>query len=419
MFQTPKGTRDIFPEDMEKFLKIKDTFRDVFERYGFVPLETPAFENFGLLSAKGGLGEAVKDEIYYFKDKGDRELGLRFDLTMPLARFVMNNPNLPKPFKRYQIGRVWRYDNPQAMRWREFWQADVDVIGSSSMEADVECLSVAVDCLKELGFKQFSIRLNNRKLIEYILKKKNIPINQTAATFKIIDKRDKIGSENVNKELEKKEIRLKVEELEIRGTNKEILDKIEKKFGENEGLKELKEIIELSKKLKIEKYIKIDLSLVRGLDYYTGPVFEVAIESANVSCGGGGRYDKLIKNVGGPDTSAVGISFGLDRIVSVMKESKDVKERYFVVYVNDKVKSKATNILQTLRKEGLVADMDKMNRNISKQMKYASSLKYPFVVIVGEKELKKKSVTLRNMKSGKEKLVKIKDLKNLNSILKL
>ena len=171
--------------------------------------------------------------------------------------------------------------------------------------------------------------------------------------------------------------------------------------------------------MKIEKYIKIDLSLVRGLDYYTGPVFEVAIESANVSCGGGGRYDKLIKNVGGPDTSAVGISFGLDRIVSVMKESKDVKERYFVVYVNDKVKSKATNILQTLRKEGLVADMDKMNRNISKQMKYASSLKYPFVVIVGEKELKKKSVTLRNMKSGKEKLVKIKDLKNLNSILKL
>ena len=413
MFQTPKGTRDILPEDMGKLLKIKDIFRDVSERYGFVPLETPAFENFGLLSAKGGLGEAVRDEIYYFKDKGDRELGLRFDLTMPLARFVMNNPNLPKPFKRYQIGRVWRYDNPQAMRWREFWQADVDVIGSSSMEADSECLNVAVDCLKETGFKKFSIRINNRKLIEYVLKKMGVSNNKISNAFKIIDKRDKIGLENVKKELEQNGINIKVEDIFIKGSNESILKKVEKKFGENEGLKELEEIISLCKKMKIEKYIKIDLSLVRGLDYYTGPVFEVTIESANVSCGGGGRYDKLIKNVGGRDTPAVGISFGLDRIFSVMKESKDVKERYFVVYVNDKVKSKAANILQTLRKEGLIADMDKMNRNISKQMKYASSLKYPFVVIVGEKELKKRSVTLRNMKSGKEKLVRIKDLKKI------
>lgn len=413
MIQPPKGTRDIVAEEMEKLLLIKDTLRRVFEKYGFSPLETPAFENFALLSAKGGLGEAVKDEIYYFKDKGDRELGLRFDLTMPMARFVMNNPNLPKPFKRYQIGRVWRYDNPQAMRWREFWQADVDVIGSSSMEADVECLQVSVDCLKELGFKKFSIRLNNRKLIEYILKIMDVPNEKISMAFKIIDKRDKIGLNNVKTELWKNNIKIDINDILIKGSNDTVLKKIEKKFGENEGLNELKEIVKLCKKAKIEKYIKIDLSLVRGLDYYTGPVFEVSLEAANVSCGGGGRYDKLIKNIGGLDTPAVGISFGVDRLIAVLKDVKDEKKRFFVVYVNDDVKEEALKICQVLRKEGLIADIDKMNRNMSKQMKYASSLGYPFVVIVGEKELKKKSITLRDMKTGKEKLVRIKDMKRI------
>jgi len=413
MFQPPKGTRDIIPKEMEKLLFIKDTLKKVFEKYGFVPLETPAFESFDLLSAKGGLGEGVRDEIYFFKDKGDRELGLRFDLTMPLARFVMNNPNLIKPFKRYQIGRVWRYDNPQAMRWREFWQADVDIIGSSSMEADAECLAVSVECLKKLGFKRFSIRLNNRKLIEFILKETGVSKDKISKAFKIIDKKDKIGLDKVKKELKENGIKIKIENILIKGSNENILEKIEKEFGESEGLFELKEIIKICKVLGIEKYVKIDLSLVRGLDYYTGPVFEVSIEPAKVSCGGGGRYDKLIKNVGGPDTPAVGISFGLDRILAVMKDFKSLKKRFFVVYVNDKVKPKALKICQKLRKEGFVADIDLIGRGLSKQMKYASSLKYPFVVIVGEKELKKKAVTLRDMKTGNEKLIKIEELKNI------
>lgn len=413
MIQPAKGTRDLGPKEMKKLLFIKDILRRVFEKYGFVPLETPAFESFDLLSVKGGLGEGVRDEIYNFKDKGNRELGLRFDLTMPMARFIMNNPNLVKPFKRYQIGRVWRYDNPQAMRWREFWQADVDIIGSSSMEADTECLAISVECLKKLGFKKFSLRINNRKLIEYILKEVGVSKNKISTAFKIIDKKDKIGLASVKKELKKEGIEIKIDDIFIKGTNENVLKKIEKKFGKDEGLEELKEIIDLCKTLGIEKYVKIDLSLVRGLDYYTGPVFEVSIESANVSCGGGGRYDNLINNIGGPDTPAVGISFGLDRILAVLKDVKEEKERFFVVYVNEKVKKKALKICQILRKEGLIADIDSMGRKISKQMRYASSMKYPFVVIVGEEELKKKSVKLRDMKTGKEKLVKIKDLKNL------
>lgn len=413
MFQPPKGTRDIKPEEMKKFLFVKETLRSVFERYGFSPLETPAFETFDLLSAKGGLGESVKDEIYYFKDKGDRELGLRFDLTMPLARFIMNNKNLPKPFKRYQIGRVWRYDNPQAMRWREFWQADVDVIGSSSMDADVECLSVTVDCLKELGFKKFSIRLNNRKLIEYILKEMEVKDDKISDAFRIIDKMDKIGKEDVKKELGKNGIKIKLNDIFVKGSNSSILNQVEKKFGKSEGLRELKEIIKSCKNLGIDKYIKIDLSLVRGLGYYTGPVFEVSIESANVSCGGGGRYDNLIENVGGSKTPAVGISFGVDRLVAVLKDMEKKEKKYFVVYVNDNVKDDAVKITQQLRGQGLIVEIDLMERNMSKQMKYAS-MNYPFVIVVGEKELKKKSVTLRDMKTGKEKLVKIKEISKLD-----
>jgi len=169
--QTPKGTRDFFPEDARNLQKLINIARCVFQKYGFQPLFTPAFENFDLLSTKGGLGEGVRDEIYYFKDKSDRELGLRFDLTIPLARFISSNPQISKPFKRYSIDKVWRYDNPQAMRWREFWQADVDIVGSESVLADVECLAAICEVLDEFGFKDYLIRVNSRGLIENLLGK--------------------------------------------------------------------------------------------------------------------------------------------------------------------------------------------------------------------------------------------------------
>src|SRR3990172_7812713 len=200
MIQPPKGTRDILPEEMEKMQFIIDVFKDVAERYGFKPLDTPAFESFELL-AKKGAGEQIRDEIYSFKDKSGRELGLRFDLTLPLARFIINNPNLSKPFKRYQMGKVWRYDNPQALRYREFGQLDVDVVGTGSMQADAECLKVAVDFLQAIGLKDFSIRLNNRKLLENVLIKMGVEKGKVVEAFRLIDKMDKIGMEKVKKGL--------------------------------------------------------------------------------------------------------------------------------------------------------------------------------------------------------------------------
>lgn len=417
-FQPPKGTRDILPEEMKKLQKAVDVIRKVFEKYGFQPLETPAFEDFGLLSAKGGAGEAIKDEIYYFKDKSERELGLRFDLTVPLARVLANNIELPKPFKRYQIGKVWRYDNPQAMRWREFWQADVDTVGSSSTLSDVECVACFIECLQKLGFKDFYVRINNRKLIESILFHVKIPKDKVVDVFRILDKLDKIGFEGVKKELNALGVNSDriLGIIKMPGSNKEILDNIEREFGMGEGTNELKEFLDFAKNFGIERYLKLDLSLVRGLEYYTGPIFEVSIGKAKVSCGGGGRYDNLIKMLGGPDLPATGISFGLDRLITTMEELKiskdDPEKRFFVAMINDNVKSDAIRICQDLRNRGMVCDMDLMERNISKQLDYANSMGFPYVIIIGEEEIEKKQVKIKNMKTGKENIVQTRELFN-------
>jgi histidyl-tRNA synthetase len=410
MFQTPKGTRDWLPDEAERWQTVIDTVKKAFEKYGFRPMETPAFESFELLAAKGGIGEAVKDEIYYFKDKGGRELGLRFDLTVPLARVLANNANLPKPFKRYQIGKVWRYDNPQAGRFREFWQADVDTIGSSNMLADVECVAAVCEALEQLGFKEIKVRLNNRQLLQALFLKAGVKEKDLVEAFRSVDKMDKIGADGVKRELDGKGIAWKgIEEIiKLRGG---VLEKIEDKYGAVEGLAELKEFLKYAKLLGIDKYLEIDLSLVRGLEYYTGPVFEVMIGDAKLSCGGGGRYDKLIKIFGGPDLPATGISIGLNRVVGLMEESgmfkTDLSKKVFVASVNDFVRADAAKICQKLRKDGVIAETDLADRKLSRQMEYAAALGFAYVIIVGPKELAEKKVRLRDMKTGKEKDVPV------------
>ncbi len=419
--QPPKGTRDFLPEKAEKLQKIVSILRSVFEKYGFKPLYTPAFENFELLSAKGGLGEAVKDEIYYFRDKGNRELGLRFDLTMPLARVAASNPNMQKPFKRYCIDRVWRYDNPQAMRYREFWQGDIDIIGSKSLLADAECLAAAVECIEALGFKDFYIRLNNRKLLQAII---DIYAKEKSKdAMRIIDKLDKIGREGVAKELSSIGIdgeRL-VSAVTVSGENKAILERLKGRFGENEGLKEIEKLLSYAKTFGIEKRLKIDVSLARGLEYYTGIVFEV-FAGAKVSCGAGGRYDNLIKNISGIDTPATGISFGIDRLLEILESKKSAqKNSYERVFVADiDLKKDSIKIASDIRKAGIPCELDIMGRKFGKQLEYASSAGIRYVVIVGKEELKKKSVKLKDMKSGKEKLVKLSALQKIikNILLK-
>ncbi len=410
-FQPAKGTRDIPPEEMRRLLFVFDKCRKAFEKYGFAPLETPAFESFELLAAKSG--EGVKDEIYYFKDKGGRELGLRFDMTVGLARFIANNPNIQKPFKRYAFGKVWRYENPQAMRWREFYQLDVDTIGSPQVEADAECIACFCECLDALGIKNYYIRVNNRNLLKAFLASKGVPEKNMDDWFRIIDKLDKIGKEGVEKELLEKGFDKKIV--------KDVLDNLEKvsenpeKLKNMEGCQELARLTELAKSYGISEKLKFDISLVRGLEYYTGLVFEIGIKDVKVSLGGGGRYDKMIKAFGGPDLPATGISFGLSRLIQYMEEKnlfnipKNIV-KVFIANVDENSKSYAIEVAQKLRSSGIAAETDMMGKKLGKQLEYAAAAGIPFVAIVGADEIKQKSAKLRNMKTGKEEMVKVERL---------
>lgn len=414
-FQPPKGMRDFLPEEAQKLQQVLDTCRKVFESYGFVPLETPAVESFELLAAKKGLGEAVKDEIYYFQDKAKRELGLRFDLTVPLARIVLNNPNLPKPFKRYAIGKVYRYDNPQNLRWREFWQADVDIVGSASLLADVECLSAVIDVLTALGLEDFMIRVNDRRALDAALRSLGVKNEEVPAVFRSIDKLDKIGLEGVRKELWAKNIDASriIDYIQISGKNSKALEKMAE-LVRPEALKGLKELLELAEKSGIDGRIKLDPSLARGFDYYTGIVYEVSIGKVAVSCGGGGRYDDLVRDLGGPAIPATGISLGIDRILATLEEEARIKAvqktKVFVAAVSDSVRPAAFELAQKFRKAGIACATDVAGRNLSKQLDYSNAVGIPFVVIVGEAELKEKKVRVRDMLRSQEKEMKLSEL---------
>jgi histidyl-tRNA synthetase len=408
-FAPVKGMKDFMPEEAETFQRMIDVVRRIFEKYGFQPLITPALESFELLSVKGGLGEGVKDEIYYFRDKGDREVGLRFDLTMPLARIISSNLNLPMPFKRYAIDRAWRYDNPQALRYREFWQADIDIIGSKEITADIECLCAAVEILETLGVENFKIYVSNRKLIQGILEKLGLRDDEVTRALRIIDKVKKIGIEETRKQLEeikKFDVETLIKLLEMKGSVYEKIDKIEKLFPDVDGLEDLKKFFLLALDFGILDYLNFDLSIVRGLDYYTGLVFEILLPESNVSFGGGGRYDNLIKTISGVDYPAVGISLGLTRLFQFLVDRGLIKTsppaKIFVAAVSDGLRSTAMKIVRQLRAAGVRTEWDISGRKLSKQLEYASALRIPYVAIIGENEIKLSSIKVRNMTSGEE-----------------
>jgi len=422
-YQSPKGTRDFTPEEMILREFVMSRIKKVFESYGFDSIETSVFEDLEVLNAKSG--EEVSKQIFKIETEKDRKLGLRFDLTVPMARFLANNPQLPKPFKRYAIAPVWRYEEPQAGRMRQFYQADIDICGSSSMEADVECIACALDCLKILGFKNLRVKLNDRKVLEGFIEfiKKKIPAEvkiefSDLPIFRAIDKLGKIGIDGVRKELEKIGLRPRqIEELlkiiKVKGTFPEGLERLKKLLQGisvgMDGLKELEQIFELSKFYGISSLLVLDFSMARGLDYYTGPIFEIEVESEKKigSIAGGGRYDNLIELLGGRFTPATGISLGIERVIEIMKEEKMVdlaktRVKVFVANVNEKVKPDAVKIAQDLRKVGINCQVDLMGRNLSKQLQFVDEMKIPFALILGEREIKSKKFKLRDMENKKE-----------------
>ncbi|MDO8647080.1 MAG: histidine--tRNA ligase [Candidatus Diapherotrites archaeon] len=411
-FQAVRGMRDLLPEQASKKQAMLDRVRKEFEAYGFEPLETPVVESFEILAIKESAGEAIKDEIYYFKDKSDRELGLRFDLTVPLARVIAGNPQLSKPFKRFEIGKVYRYDRPGAKRYREFTQADADIIGSNSIMADFEIIALAYKIMKDLSFT-FTIKVSNKQLLEEIALACGVKKEQLKDCMRSLDKLDKIGIDGVKKELDGKEISTKI----LNAIKENSIERIEKIIKEKTGLNDLKELLEYCEKAGLGEFVKFDASLARGLEYYTGNVFEISVEGAP-SVGGGGRYDKLIETYGGSPTPAVGISFGIDRLLDLReKEVRVQKTQIMVVPIGFEAGKKSLEIARDLRNLGLNVENDLMQRSLTKNMEFASKKKIPYVLIVGENELKSGELTLKNLETGKQEKVKIKELAKLKSLI--
>ncbi|MFH1450755.1 MAG: histidine--tRNA ligase [archaeon] len=428
-FETPRGMRDFLPEDMEKRSYVIEVIRGVFSRYGFREIQTPALEALGLLTAKSGGGDEVSKEIFSLKDQSGRMLGLRFDQTVPTARVVANNNQLPKPFKRFVIGPVWRYERPQAGRYREFWQADVDTFGAEGVEADLEAVACAVDVMLALDFKEFYVDINSRKLVEGISLDYGFKENDVPELLRCIDKLDKIGEDGVIAEMKEKKLdaeqgRNLLNALLAEGKPAEVL-KTAKNLAKNdlakEGIAELEKFFKLAKSYGIDKYLRLNLSLARGLAYYTGMVYEFKAKDAKIgSITAGGRYDKLVSLAGGEDLPATGISIGIDRLVQVIEQAGKLKKsgaiQALVAYFPG-CEEKAIELAQELRKAGINTDFDTKARSVSKNLDFANSSGIPYVVLVGEKELKAKKYALKDMKSGKQELLSLEQIiKNLNIV---
>ncbi len=414
--QNAKGTRDFPPE--EKILRdeVVGKLKRVFESYGFNPLETPTFEKIEVLTAKFAGGEEILKEIFRLSDQGQRELGLRYDLTVPFARFIGMNPTLKMPYKRYQIERVYRDGPIKLGRYREFYQCDVDVVGIKSMSADAEMLALMGDVFTALGM-DVTIEFSNRKLLDAIMKKAEVPEEKRTAVMLSLDKLKKIGMEEVKKELLGKGFSSEMIDNVMKyffigeKSNEKKVEKLKELLGENQGLKEIGEVLSYAKEMKLKKVI-LNISLARGLAYYTGTVFEAFINNSEItsSVAGGGRYDKMIGAYleSKQEYPAAGVSFGLEVISDYMKlAKKEMKKSVGDVYVCP-IKTSCFGIVRELREAGLNADMDLVGKGISKNLEFANKYGIPYVIIVGETEMKEGKVQLKDMKEGKQELVSLK-----------
>jgi len=411
-----KGVRDFDKKDAVARSFVVSTLKNVFERYGYTPLQTPILERKDVILAKGG--EEIQKEIFLLNDQGERELALRFDLTVPLARYIACNPMMPMPLKRYEIGPVFRDGpaQPDQGRYRMFFQADVDIVGVKQMTADAEALAIAEDVFKELGIGEVEIYVNNRKLLNGIMKAAGIPENKCMTVILSIDKLEKFGEEAVRKELGEKGF----SNIQARTVLELISDEKKLRLVNNkaaeEGLREIDELMGYCRKLGLKNVI-FNPSLARGLEYYTGTVFEVYPKDRSIinsAITAGGRYDEMIGNYCGSkqEYPAVGISFGVERLTTVVQKVKEFRETTADIYlIPIKAMEQTLEVARKLRDRGIKVDMDLKGNKAGKALDYANKKGYSYAGFVGEEELEKESINIREMKSGNEELVKISKVK--------
>lgn len=417
--RTLPGFMELLPEEQILFNQMKKTIEESYKRFGFLPMDTPVIESEEVLLAKAG-GETEK-QIYRFK-KGDTDVALRFDLTVPLAKYVAKNyGNLSFPFRRYQIGKVYRGEKAQKGRYREFYQCDIDIIGDENLDIinDAEIPSIIYYTFKKLGFDDFTIKINNRKILNGLYESLGQK-NNAIEIIRIIDKIDKIGEESVKEELAKLEIEEKVIEtiikfIKIDGSSSEKIEKLENLEIDNEtykkGVEELKEVIKNIELFGVpkENYM-VDLTIARGLDYYTGTVYETFLNDYREigSVCSGGRYENLAENYTNKKLPGVGISIGLTRLfyklneLNLIKAEKKSISDILIIPMTEK-KVEPIKLATELRNLGINTEIYINDKKLKAKLKYADKLEIPYIIVIGDEEIESKKIKLKNMQTGEEK----------------
>ncbi len=414
-----KGARDFLPQEMIHRDRIIGIMKTTFEKYGFEPLETPAMEYWEILTGKyGAEGEKL---IYRLDYKGGYEVALRYDLTVPLSRVIAMYPQLPRPFKRYQIQPVWRADKPQHRqgRFREFYQCDVDTVGSRSMLVDAEIIALSQDILTSLGFQNHCIRINHRQILSGIVAYSCGDESRSTDVCRCMDKLEKIGMDGVKSELNSCDIpETSIQKLlgilEISGDIDTVLSEMERQLGDYEtarhGLREMRDLVGYLRGFDLPpKCFTFDLHLARGLDYYTGPIFETVLtDQPHIgSLTGGGRYDELIGRFSGIDVPATGTTIGLDRIFTAMQQlgmldCVKTKSQVLVTVFNEESLRHSLRVVSQLRQQGVNAELSFEKESLKRQFTYAQKKGIPLVVVLGPDELARNEVSVKDMESGKQ-----------------
>ena len=442
----PKGTRDYNPDEMKKREYLFEVFKYNFNLYGFNCIETPSMENSEVLNGK--YGEEGDKLIYRVLDSGDflknidnkknissnnlksqiSKKGLRYDLTVPFARYIsMNRDKITMPFKRYQIQPVWRADRPQKGRFREFYQCDVDYIGTKSIVCESEIISLVYSIFNKLKFDNFEIKLNNRKILLGISEELNFK-NKFEKFCILIDKIDKIGVSGLQKEMKLNKfptssIKKLISLIELKGNNSSKINYV-KTFLSNSKIG-LEGISEIENLMKIKNDFTLDFTLARGLSYYTSTIFEVVPKNNDIgSLCGGGRYDDLTEIFGYKNISGIGISFGIERIIEVLNTNNlfpkniESNNNVLISYLSNDLIKNSLELANKLREKGIPTDLYSEKAKLKKQLQYANNNNIPFVIIIGEDEIKNKKYMLKNMKDGNQNLLTINEIINKMSSIK-
>lgn len=422
---TLPGFMELLPKDQVVFNQLVDIIKTNFEKYGFLPIDTPVLEKAEVLLAKGG-GETEK-QVYEFT-KGTTDIAMRFDLTVPLARYTVEHfSDLNFPFKRYQIGKVYRGERAQKGRYREFYQCDIDIIGNGkiSLVNDAECPAVIYSIFREFNFGKFTININNRKILNGFFK--SLEVKSTEEVMRIIDKIDKIGVDNVKEELAKvgmsaENIDKLISFIEIDGTKEEIIEALKNLDCDNEdfikGVEELETVVKYMRAYGVEDdYFKINLKIARGLDYYTGTVYETFLDDHRElgSVSSGGRYDNLAGYYTTNLMPGVGMSIGLTRLFSKMQELGLIKETKsevsdIIIIPMEETMVESIEILSRLQKEGISATIYAESGKMGKKFKYADALDIKYALVIGENEIKSNVYGIKNMDTGEQEDLSLEEI---------